>query len=70
VGLDGRDLGQGDAGDIAGTTSGAGIKNLAIAPYADHFSQYRRTALESLDRLTVPSSVADLVRDYFTRLEP
>jgi hypothetical protein len=59
-----------DPGDIAGTTSGTGVRNLPVSPYTDHFSEYRRSALESLDRLAVPASVADLVRDYFTRLEP
>jgi hypothetical protein len=63
--IDGR-----DPGDFLGTASGSGIDNDAVVPYTERFAEYQRSALESLDSLTLSSSVEALVRDYFTRLEP
>jgi hypothetical protein len=59
-----------DPGDLVGTSSGSGIANEAVVPYSQRFSDYRRTALESLDSLTVTPGIEAIVRDYFTRLEP
>jgi hypothetical protein len=57
-------------GDPTGTTSGQGMENLPLQSYADRFADYENAALESLDRLVVPSALQDLVRRYFTELEP
>lgn len=60
-----------DQGQVRGLTDGrGGIENLPLTPYTDRIRQYRDTALESLDGLTVPPSVRDVVRDYFTQLAP
>lgn len=59
-----------DPGDLLGTSSGSGISNDAIVPYSRRFAEYQRTALESLDSLTVTPGIEAIVRDYFTRLEP
>ncbi|MGA7271406.1 MAG: hypothetical protein WB239_10070 [Acidimicrobiia bacterium] len=41
-----------------------------MTPYSDRFTEYRDQALASLDSLVVPPSVRDVVRDYFTQLQP
>ena len=61
---------DGRPGDPQGTTSGSGVENLALTPYAERFADYQRTALESLDSMSVPSQLRELVRLYFTELEP
>jgi hypothetical protein len=57
-------------GDVTGSTQGSGVRNLPLTSYSDRFAEYRSTALDSLERLSVPSALQQLVRDYFTRLEP
>lgn len=58
-------------GQVEGLTDGrGGSENLPLVPYSDRFQDYRDTALETLDSLVVPSSVRDVVRDYFTQLQP
>jgi hypothetical protein len=57
-------------GDPTGSTSGQGVENLPLTGYSDRFGTYRDTALDSLDRLVIPSAMRDLVRLYFTELEP
>ena len=47
-----------------------GMANDAVVPYSQRFTEYQRTALESLDSLTVTPGIESIVRDYFTRLEP
>jgi hypothetical protein len=63
--------GSDDQGEVRGLTDGrGGVENLPLTPYTDRFAEYRDTALESLDTLIVPTSVRDVVRDYFTQLQP
>jgi hypothetical protein len=57
-------------GEIQGSTLGTGLENLPLVPYRARYAEYQRTALESLDRMTVPADLQALVRDYFTLLEP
>ena len=66
------DLAPGDEqGEVKGLTDGrGGVQNLPLVPYTDRLGEYRDTALESLDSLVVPASVRDVVRDYFTQLQP
>lgn len=66
------DLGGGDeAGEVRGLTDGrGGVQNLPLVPYTDRFAEYQDEALRSLDSLVVPPSVRDVVRDYFTNLQP
>jgi hypothetical protein len=60
-----------EQGEVRGLTDGrGGIENLPLVPYSDRIGEYRDTALGSLDGLMVPSSVRDVVRDYFTQLQP
>lgn len=61
-------LGQ---GEVKGLTDGrGGLHNLPLTPYSNRFSEYRDQALASLDSLVIPPSVRDVVRDYFTQLQP
>jgi len=46
------------------------VQNLPLVPYTDRFAEYQDEALRSLDSLVVPPSVRDVVRDYFTNLQP
>ncbi len=63
--------GSDEQGEVRGRTDGrGGVENLPLVPYSDRFSEYRDTALESLDGLLIPASVRDVVRDYFTQLQP
>jgi hypothetical protein len=62
--------GRSTPGEPTGTASGEGIDNLPLQSYTDRFSEYQNAALDSLDRLLIPSALQDLVRQYFTELEP
>jgi hypothetical protein len=57
-------------GEPLGTATGQGLENVPLQGYADRFTDYRNTALDSLDRMVIPADLADLVRQYFTELEP
>jgi hypothetical protein len=57
-------------GQVRGRTIGEGLINAPLVPYADRFLDYQQQALDALDRMTVPPSMHDLVRIYFTELEP
>jgi hypothetical protein len=61
----------GGEGEVKGTTDGrGGVHNLPLLPYQSRFAEYRDTALGSLDSLSIPGSVRDVVRNYFTLLQP
>ena len=61
----------GDGGqDQTGSGSGVGFDNDALIPYRTVFSLFNNFANFQLDRAQVPITLKDLVRDYFTRLEP
>jgi len=66
------ELGGGDdSGEVQGLTDGrGGVQNLPLVPYTDRFADYQERALQSLDSLVVPPAVRDVVRDYFTNLQP
>jgi hypothetical protein len=57
-------------GEPTGTTTGQGVENLPLQSYTDRYAEYQNAALDSLDRLVIPSALQDLVRRYFTELEP
>jgi len=61
----------GDGGqDQAGSGSGVGFDNDALVPYSSVLDLFRQFANFQLDRQQVPITLKDLVRDYFSRLEP
>jgi hypothetical protein len=57
-------------GEPIGTVTGQGIENLPLQSYVDRYADYRDHALDSLDRMVIPQNLAELVRQYFTELEP
>ena len=57
-------------GDTVGPAEGAGLPNLPTVPYQDLFTEYQQAALESLDALSVPPALRQIVSNYFTELEP
>jgi hypothetical protein len=63
--------GNGNGGtDQTGSGSGTGFDNDAVVPYRSVFDLFHGFAQASLDRQQVPITLKDLVRDYFSRLEP
>ncbi len=48
----------------------SGMNNPSVVPYEQIFPEYQRTATEALERGSVPIYLQDLVREYFSRLEP
>jgi hypothetical protein len=61
----------GDGGsDKTGSGSGVGFDNDSVVPYRSVFDLFSNFANYQLDRQQVPITLKDLVRDYFSRLEP
>ncbi|MEF3272826.1 MAG: hypothetical protein K6356_00245 [Chloroflexus sp.] len=64
---------QGNSGSIEvrpGQNQQSGLNNPSLVPYEQIFPEYQRTATEAIDRGSVPIYLQDLVREYFSRLEP
>jgi hypothetical protein len=55
-------------GEVQGRTTGDGLRNVPLVPYTERIAEYRNQALDALDRMSVPGSLQDIVRDYFTEL--
>ena len=53
-----------------GSGSGVGFDNDSVVPYRSVLGLFREFANFQLDRQQVPITLKDLVRDYFSRLEP
>jgi hypothetical protein len=61
----------GDGGsDQQGSGTGVGFDNDAVVPYRSVYGLFLEFANNQLDRQSVPITLKDLVRDYFSRLEP
>ena len=60
----------GDGQTQQGNQTGSGSDNGALTPYEDVYTDFYRYAQTSLERGYVPLSVKDLVRDYFSSLDP
>ena len=56
--------------DQSGSGSGSGFDNDSVVPYRSVFDIFDDFAQAALDRQQVPITLKDLVRDYFSRLEP
>jgi hypothetical protein len=50
------------------TDPSGGIQNVPVIPYTTRIGDYSRTALETLESLSIPNSLRDVVRGYFTEL--
>ncbi len=64
------DLEGTDPGEVQGRSEGFGLRNLPAVPYTDRHAEYQQRALAALDHMTIPADLQDIVRLYFTRLEP
>jgi len=61
----------GDGGnDQTGSGSGVGFDNDSVVPYRSVLDLFSNFANYQLDRQQVPITLKDMVRDYFSRLEP
>ncbi len=47
-----------------------GLNNPSLVPYEQIFPEYQRTATEAIETGQIPFNLRDLVREYFSRLEP
>lgn len=68
--LPGQDTGQGEIITRENPNPSAGMPGPALIPYQQVFTQYQQAAQQAMDRLDIPPAYKDLVRDYFTLLEP
>ena len=53
-----------------GQSTGAGASTASQVPYEQIYPAYSQAASEALDRAPIPPHQKDLVRDYFSQLEP
>ena len=68
--ISGQDTGQGEIITRDNPNPSAGMPGPALIPYQQVFTQYQQAAQQAMDRLDIPPAYKDLVRDYFTLLEP
>jgi hypothetical protein len=68
--IPGQDTGQGEIITRDNPNPSAGMPGPALIPYQQVFIQYQQAAQQAMDRLDIPPAYKDLVRDYFTLLEP
>lgn len=66
--VDSGPLGQGSPNE---QTAGTGpVINGQLRPYQEVFSQYQNSYRESTERLRLPSELEEIVKNYFTNLDP
>ncbi len=68
--IPGQDTDQGETLTRENPNPLAGLPGTALIPYQQFFSQYQQAAQQAMDRIDIPPAYKDLVRDYFTLLEP
>jgi hypothetical protein len=61
-------LGETIVRDIQNTSSG--IAGPALIPYQQVYTQYSQAAQQAINQNVIPSEYQDLVREYFSQLEP
>ena len=59
-----------DPGEVIGLAGGPSTVNRPLVPYTERLAEYRAAALASLDRNPLPSHLTEVVKAYFTELEP
>ncbi len=64
------DLSGTGEGTPTGEVTGSGVRNVPTVDYQDRYADYLRQALAAIDRAAVPVDARDLVRAYFTEIEP
>lgn len=64
------DLNGFEEGSPDGQVTGSGIRNVPTVRYQDRYADYLAQALAAIDRAAVPIDSRDLIRAYFTEIEP
>jgi hypothetical protein len=70
VNITGQDTGQGQTISREIQNPSTGMTAKALIPYQYVYTQYMDAAQQAIDRVQIPPEYRDLVRDYFSQLEP
>jgi hypothetical protein len=70
VSIPGQDTGQGETITRENPNPSGGLPGDALIPYQQVYTQYFNAAQQAMNRSEIPLVYRDLVRDYFTQLEP
>lgn len=70
VSISGQDTGQGETITREKPNPSAGMPGSALIPYQYVYTQYFDAAQQAISRSQIPPTYRDLVRDYFSQLEP
>jgi hypothetical protein len=70
VNITGQDTGQGQTITRENQNPSTGMPSNALIPYQYVYTEYLDAAQQAIDRIQIPSDYRDLVRDYFSQLEP
>jgi hypothetical protein len=68
--IPGQDTGQGETSIQEYPNPSGGLPGPALIPYQQVYTQYIEIAQQAINNREIPSAYRDLVRDYFTQLEP
>ncbi len=68
--IPGQDTGQGETITRENPNPSGGLPGNALIPYQQAYTQYLEAAQQAINRSEIPTGYRDLVRDYFTQLEP
>lgn len=70
ISIPGQDTGQGKSFTLEKPNPSAGIPSSVLIPYQYVYTQYYDAAQQLISRSEIPPVYRDLVRDYFSQLEP
>jgi hypothetical protein len=70
VTISGQDTGQGETEVRERSDPLPGSSSEALVPYTEVYYDYRDVAIETIEQSYIPSGLKDVVREYFSRLEP
>ena len=70
VTISGQDTGQGESEIRERKDPLPGSPDQALVPYYEVYYEYLDAANQAIEQSYVPSGLKDVVREYFTRLEP
>ena len=70
VHIPGQDSGRGETNVRENPNPSAGLQGSALIPYQQVYTQYVEAAQQAINQNEIPYAYRDLVRDYFTQLEP
>jgi hypothetical protein len=70
VSIPGQDTSQGETIIYENPIPSGGLPGPVLIPYQQVYTQYIEAAQQAINRSDIPTSYRNLVRDYFTQLEP